>query len=388
MATLRTIKGNKYSRVRWWAGFGYKEKTFSLNTKDDAVADYRNGIVETKEYLIKQDVEFQFEWENDEGITKQKKYTLHDATEEYLQHLHLNGRKPSTIQNKRDSFKYLFAVLGESFPVKSLDNNCIKKIIKRYKGQLSDNGINMNLERIRTLCNWLYDDKEILKKKIKINKIKVAPKEPAYLNQQNIEDIMALDWLDNHYKDAFRFYMETGCRLSEPLNSHIKNGDWLIITVTKNGRIKKVKLQPHHISVIEEIYSRLKKSRATLRTFGKRYSEKFKKVARAIGREDLHFHNLRDTFAVIRYYETRDIYQVCSELCHSSVTITEKYANFFSFEELEDDFRALKDGGSFIDFMRKVHTQSDKSSIPPMVGVGSGWGNQSMGNYKYSLVRK
>ena len=149
-----------------------------------------------------------------------------------------------------------------------------------------------------------------------------------------------------------------------------------------------MKLQPHHISVIEEIYSRLKKSRATLRTFGKRYSEKFKKVARAIGREDLHFHNLRDTFAVIRYYETRDIYQVCSELCHSSVKTTEKYANFFSFEELEDDFRALKDGGSFIDFMRKVHTQSDKSSIPPMVGVGSGWGNQSMGNYKYSLVRK
>ena len=39
-------------------------------------------------------------------------------------------------------------------------------------------------------------------------------------------------------------------------------------------------------------------------------------------------------------------------------------------------------------FMRKVDTQSDKSSIRPIGGVESGWGNQSMGNYKYSLVRK
>ena len=77
-----------------------------------------------------------------------------------------------------------------------------------------------------------------------------------------------------------------------------------------------------------------------------------------------------------------------AELCHSSVTITEKYANFFSFEELEDDFRALKDGSSFLDFMRRVPPPSDKSPIRPTGGVESSWGNQSMGNYKYSLVRK
>ena len=36
-------------------------------------------------------------------------------------------------------------------------------------------------------------------------------------------------------------------------NSYIKNGDRLIITKTKNGRIKKVKLQAHHIPVIKDI---------------------------------------------------------------------------------------------------------------------------------------
>jgi len=67
----------------------------------------------------------------------------------------------------------------------------------------------------------------------------------------------------------------------------------------------------------------------------------------------------------------QDVYQVCKELCHSSVTITEKYANFFSFEELEDDFKALKDGSSFLDFMRRVPPPSDKSSIPLMEVLGA-----------------
>ena len=47
-----------------------------------------------------------------------------------------------------------------------------------------------------------------------------------------------------------------------------------------------------------------------------------------------------------------------------------------------------KDGSSFLDFMRRVPPPSDKSSIPPNGGVGSGWGNQTMGNYRYGIVRK
>ena len=100
----------------------------------------------------------------------------------------------------------------------------------------------------------------------------------------------------------------------------------------------------------------------------------FKKVARAINRGELHFHNLRDTYAVIRYYETRDIYAVSNELCHSSVTTTEKYAKFFSFNELKDDFPALVEGNSIYSLAdgSKKHTKmSDasphkaESSIPP-----------------------
>ncbi len=52
------------------------------------------------------------------------------------------------------------------------------------------------------------------------------------------------------------------------------------------------------------------------------------------------FHDLRDTFAVMRYLNTRDIYQVSKELGHTSVKITEKCARF-SIRRLEHDFPGL-----------------------------------------------
>ena len=63
-----------------------------------------------------------------------------------------------------------------------------------------------------------------------------------------------------------------------------------------------------------------------------------------IRREELHFHNLRDTFTVMKYLETRDIYLVSKELGHSSVKVTEKYANFTNFELLKQDFPSKASG--------------------------------------------
>ena len=63
-------------------------------------------------------------------------------------------------------------------------------------------------------------------------------------------------------------------------------------------------------------------------------------MIKKIGRGDLHFHNLGDTFAIMRYLETRDIYQVFKELGHTSVKVTEKYAKF-RISRLEQDFPIL-----------------------------------------------
>ena len=76
------------------------------------------------------------------------------------------------------------------------------------------------------------------------------------------------------------------------------------------------------------------------KTFTDSYSKVFKKVMIELGKSRLHFHNLRDTFALIRYLETRDIYQVSKELGHTTVKVTEKYA-MFSIRKLQKDFPIL-----------------------------------------------
>ena len=50
---------------------------------------------------------------------------------------------------------------------------------------------------------------------------------------------------------------------------------------------------------------------------------------------------LRHTFAVKKYLETRDLYEVCKRLNHNSIKTTqEKYAQF-SWSRLEQDFPSL-----------------------------------------------
>ena len=70
------------------------------------------------------------------------------------------------------------------------------------------------------------------------------------------------------------------------------------------------------------------------------FSKIFKQAVRDIGRPELKFHNLRDTFALMRYLETRDIYQVSKELGHSSVKVTEKYLTH-ELSMLKADFPSL-----------------------------------------------
>ena len=136
-------------------------------------------------------------------------------------------------------------------------------------------------------------------------------------------------------------YLETGMRLREPFKGRIDN-DWFIIGSedSKTGYGREVHLEDEHMKILLEMQSRMYESTSSFRTFTNRYSKVFKKAMMEIGRENLHFHNLRDTFAVMRYLETRDIYQVSKELGHTTVKVTEKYA-MFSIRKLENDFPKL-----------------------------------------------
>lgn len=130
-----------------------------------------------------------------------------------------------------------------------------------------------------------------------------------------------------------------------PHYCRIIDGNWLIVSgcKSKTGIPREILLNAFHIETINDMKNRSSQSNANPRTFTTKYSRIFKKACIAIGRGDLHFHNLRDTFALMRYLRTRDIYQVSKELGHTSVKVTEKYTKF-RLRKLEQNFPSLTMG--------------------------------------------
>ncbi len=78
------------------------------------------------------------------------------------------------------------------------------------------------------------------------------------------------------------------------------------------------------------------------RSIAGRYSKVFKDACREIGSGDRKFHNLRDTFAIRLWAITGDIHYVSKVIGHTSVTMTEKYANF-NIRRLISDFPSLSE---------------------------------------------
>ena len=82
----------------------------------------------------------------------------------------------------------------------------------------------------------------------------------------------------------------------------------------------------------------------SLNTFKSKISKKFSDACKMTGiyeSKKTTLHCLRHTFAVKKYLETRDLYEVCKRLNHDKLSTTQIYAQF-SFKRLEQDF-AIKD---------------------------------------------
>ena len=74
--------------------------------------------------------------------------------------------------------------------------------------------------------------------------------------------------------------------------------------------------------------------------FGDKISKEFRRINRLNGLTNK-FHDLRHTFAVRRYFMTRDIYQVMRELGHTKVTTTQMYADFEDTVDIEKEFPSI-----------------------------------------------
>ena len=93
----------------------------------------------------------------------------------------------------------------------------------------------------------------------------------------------------------------------------------------------------------------------------------FKKALIDIGADSSKYlHSIRHTFAVRRYLQNRDIYQVKQEMGHSSVTTTEIYAKF-SLRRLEMDFPSLVNNSKSLEKRERGHDfGGHKPSVNPL----------------------
>ena len=338
MASLYKQRGKWYARVSLWNGVKQSFKKIPLYTDSKVVARVRFGEVNKVETDIKSGMTFEFSWMTDSCVTKVLPYSMNIAIAEYLKYLKTNGAKESTVERAGYCLRNFQSSLGINSPISCITAKDIEYFKHYFSNKLSKNGININLTRIRAFLNWCVEIKDILGKCPKITFIKCPQKHPSYLNEGDLNKIKNLKGLSIHYKTVFQMYWQTGIRLREAFNGRVE-GNWLVIDslYSKNGIQRDIYLENHHAPVILELQARYFDSNSNIKAFPDRYSKMFKKVMRKIGREKLHFHNLRDTFAVMRYLETRDIYQVSKELGHSSLKVTEKYAKL-NIRKIEDDF--------------------------------------------------
>ena len=345
MASLRQRRGKWYSRVLWYNSTGkQKEKQIPLRTKSKTTAHKRNSIVEKYEEDIKDGMNFNYPWIKDGGKTTIKERSIGETLEEYYAVRNIEGIRKSTIDRTQVAIKSLYTLMSSSTSLDVFNEDFIERYKRHCRESLNHkpNTININLSKIRAFLNWCHR-KKYIKDVPYIEMVRVEQSEIDYFSDDMVLQIMECYGINDHYKRAFLFYLDTGCRLFEPFNGYIK-GNTLVIppNEAKTHRKRTVHLTPFTLAIIQEMCERVDNCIGNKKFAIKNYSRVFKKACRTVGlRDSYHFHNLRDTYAVRRWAVTGDIHLVSKEIGHKSVTTTEKYADF-DLETLLLDFPSLR----------------------------------------------
>ena len=370
MAQLKPFRSVWYARSRWRVDGIRKEKLIPLKTKSKVVARERLVEVNKLEKDIQNGMNFTFSWMSEDSITKVKRFTLIDAYDKWLSTRESDGIRPSTIRRNKYSMTHFSNVVGKSLPLTSITTSTIDTY-RNYciQRKMKPNGININLRAVKTFLNWCHK-RDLIEKCPYVDMVSKPKEMPLYVPDRIFNEILELDWLKDHYKNAFLFYRNTGLRLSEPYQGEL-HGNWLLIggDETKQRMDKELSLSITNLQRLTDMKDYVdNKYKGTLDSWKGHLSKVFLRAVREIDgdKTKFHFHCLRHTFAVRRYLQTRDIYLVKQEMGHSSVTTTEVYAKF-SLRRLEMDFPSLVNNSKSLEKREKVHGfEVHKPSVNPL----------------------
>ena len=329
-----------------------KMVTVPLGTSLKTEAEVRRNEVNSYKAKIKEDRTYKnigFSWLIGGGKTKMIERSMEDSVEEYISVKRIDNVRQKTIDLNQLALSSFMNRIGYKVPIALIEYSHITEWKEWSRKNHSPNTTNIYLSKIKTFFKFAYK-KKYIKSEIEIDMVKADKKPPMYLSETKLGQLFYTDMVDEHFRRAFLFYALTGCRLAEPFEGTL-SGDWLVITpdVAKARTTREVQLNKITKSILIEMRNRYdrrigKSMHGTYKNSHKgiidTYSKVFKKAVKELGFGEHKFHNLRDTYAVRRWIEIGDIHLVAKEIGHSSVTMTEKYADF-NLRRLAVDFPSL-----------------------------------------------
>ena len=348
MASIRKRKRLYYARVTWREGSQKKEKQIPLRTNLKSQALKRQTEVEKFEHIIKKggDYSARFPWLKGGGKTEIVRRTVQEAIDEYHVVKDIRNQRKSTIERSKVGLKTLTDVVGKTHPVGSLIDEDIEDWGRWCKGKAhKPNTQACNRAKIVAFFNHCYR-KGWIKNELYFPRIDNTQTEIKYVSEDTFRDIMSSEIIEPHFKRAFFFYLSTGCRRAEPFNGDLSTNHLKIKCETaKSKTTRYVRLTPLMRATLVEMRARcdmqINQHGYKQRSIEMRYTKEFKKACRALGVEDLHLHNLRNSYIVIRWAVTGDIKAVSEEVGHANIKQTMEYSKIPP-EVIADDFPTYK----------------------------------------------
>ena len=338
--TYKTDRTNLWKRKNtWYFRKSWRDKNHtrhwfivSLETHSLTVARKRHDEIMGRWDEVMDGDEFEWSWQGEHNRTTVKERRLDAVVEKYIKHKQADGLVDSSIKRIRNSMDNLINHLGSGFNYTAISTDDIDSFKRTIGKDRTPAGVNVDIRNVRTFCNWLFHTERI-NRQLPIKELPEPKRKPQHLTEAHIVAIWELDSLTMQMKRIIGFLIATGLRVSSAFQGHME-GNWLVIPAdakyNKSKRELEINLDPtlHKIWLeMMELKAEWKERGFQFRSLTGKVSKHFKRAIRECGIDDSqHLHNTRHTFAVRTWLKTNNIYMVKEQLGHSSVAVTEGYA--------------------------------------------------------------
>ena len=268
-------------------------------------------------------------------LDKGKRISISELSDKFTEDPDREELSPDTHRMDKLALKTLKDIAGDK-PVRALTEKDFKKFktVLRARGLVAES-INSYRRHILAALNYAIESNYLVKIP-KFKRVRTGEHLPRILTNAEINRI--LKYAKNNDFEMWRiilFALWTGCRREEIIRIRYEDIKGKACRISGKGdKERNIRLLPQALEVVGKldfgpVFRQLHKD--TL-------SHYFKRIVRAVGIEDVHFHNLRHSAATYMIENGMHPKAVQKALGHANFRTTEKYIKIhdeFMFKEME-----------------------------------------------------